>query len=278
MRICDYFYIQEKNEHTHIWYLSVHGRNPGYPIDDLAYDLANRIMEFHLRNNQQLLQGWKNRINGGSPLTGTLKKVLEKGFIEPIVGLPENVNSTSVDHLEGYICQALWYFFYIDLCPENLLKVDPPGFKVTDPGGDALAIHRDLDGSLSFRLWEIKKSTGSSTNPHINSTIAAAYRQLKTNAMEYLARYTNIGEYIENEELHKFYGNLVEMWADGSKEASAGVSIATSESQIPADCFSTFGDQFPQFLDPNRLRGMLTGVLDFPAFAKSVREYIWKGI
>jgi hypothetical protein len=202
-----------------------------------------------------------------------------KGFIEPIFGLPENPDTIPLDHLEGFVSQVLWYFLYLESPPEEIIRIEPPGFKSTDPGGDALAVHRVQSGYLMFRLWEIKKFTGdSNSSTSVSSTITTAYSQLNAKALEYLARYTVTGQEIPDLELQEFYGQLVDLWLDARREAAAGISVATSLCHIPIQCFTTFGQQFPKFVDPVRLRGMLTAIGDFSAFSLKVREFVWKGI
>jgi hypothetical protein len=180
-----------------------------------------------------------------------------------------------MDHLEGFVGQMLWYFLYLESPPEELVRVEPPGFRVTDPGGDALAIHRMQEGYLMFRLWEMKKCTGGST---VSSAVNTAYNQLNAKATEYLARYTAIGQELPDPELTGFYGQLIELWIEARPEAAAGISVATSLDHIPQRCFTTFGKHFPGFVDPIRLRGMLTAIGDFSAFALKVREFIWTGL
>ena len=80
------------------------------------------------------------------------------------------------------------------------------------------------------------------------------------------------------EELSSFYGQLVEFWINGNKEAAAGVSVATSLCNIPGTCFTTFGQRFSNLTDPIRLRGMLSAIGDFSDFALKVRGFVWKGL
>lgn len=65
------------------------------------------------------------------------------------------------DHLEGYVSELVWYFLTKETPPDDLVRLEPLGFAATDSGGDGLAIHKRDDGELFFRLWEIKKKTGS---------------------------------------------------------------------------------------------------------------------
>jgi hypothetical protein len=275
MNISDFFERVETAEKTHKWTLACHdgGRSP---IDNLAKLLALKIMEHRLR--PQHFKAWESRLNGGEPLSDKIRTTI-LAFTKPAFGNPGEPDSINIDHLEGLVSQYLWYFVCREISGEMILREIPPGFKATDPGGDALLIHRLEDGHLRFRLWEIKKvvrrneDATATTNP----TITKAYEQLRSNALEYLARYTSIGQELDPE-LNDFFGNLVEMWLDAAPEASAGVSINTSEVCIGPNSFHDFGEKFPEFVDPVRLLGMITAVEDFELFSSKVREYVWKGL
>jgi hypothetical protein len=197
-------------------------------------------------------------------------------FIRRGLGLPEEHNPQ--DHLEGFIAEYLWYFLSLDVSCEEVVRIEPPSFAPTDPGGDGLAIHRIPTiptGYLMFRLWEIKKCTGDSP---VSDTINIAYGQLNTKATEYLARYTTIGQELEDAELADLYSRLIELWIDAEPAAAAGVAIATSQHRIPSRCFTTFGEKFPRFINPVRLRGMLTAIGDFSSFAENVRNFVWRAL
>ena len=118
---------------------------------------------------------------------------------------------------------------------------------------------------------EIKKFVhrSESSTTTANATINKAYDQLNSNATEYLARYTSIGQELEPE-LKDFFGKLVDLWIDRSPEASAGVSLNTSQMNIPSDSFHSFGDHFPEFINPIRLRGMIGAVDNFTSFSQKV--------
>lgn len=279
MGIIGFFSTTEETTDTHSWLLSTHDPAPLETQDILALELAIRIMEHQCRGCPHHFSAWKNRLNEKTPLPNTSIKALRKAFIGPVFGLPENPNTVPLDHIEGYVSQMLWYFLYLELPPENIVCVELPGFKSTDPGGDALVIHRWPAGYLMFRLWEIKKYTGEpSSTSSVSSTVNIAYKQLDDKALEYLARYTAIGQEKSDPELRDFFGQLVDFWINATKEAAAGVSVATSLCHIPRRCFTTFGQRFPQFIDPVRLRGMLNAIGDFSVFALKVREFVWKGL
>jgi len=279
MKLSGFFQSSETVTETHAWTLVSHDPTTSSPQDALAKALADRIMEHQCRGCPHLYQAWKQRVDGGPPSSGVSREALMKGFIGPIFGLPEDPDTIPLDHLEGFVSQVLWYFLYLESPPEEIVRIEPPGFKSTDPGGDALAIHRVQSGYLMFRLWEIKKFTGDSkSSTSVSSTVTTAYSQLNAKALEYLARYTVTGQEIPDPELQEFYGQLVDLWLDAQREAAAGVSVATSLCHVPSQCFTTFGQHFPKFVDPVRLRGMLTAIGDFSAFSLKVREFVWRGI
>lgn len=275
MNISDFFELAETAEKTHKWTLVCHDEEHS-PIDDLAKILATKIMEHRLR--PQHFKAWESRLNGGEPLTNKIRTTI-LAFTKPAFGNPGEPDSINIDHLEGLVSQYLWYFVCKEITGEKIIKEIPPGFKSTDPGGDALLIHQLEDGHLRFRLWEIKKVVRRSDDATAttNPTITKAYEQLRSNALEYLARYTSIGQELDPE-LNDFFGNLVEMWLDAAPEASAGVSINTSEVCIGPNSFHDFGEKFPEFVDPVRLLGMITAVEDFELFSNKVREYVWNGL
>ncbi len=273
MALIDSFHQSENPTSTHSWILAKH-QVTSLSVDGLAKFFAELIMEHRCRGCHQYYDQWKQHLDDGVVLPESVSEAL-KAFIEPVFGLPGNPEIPQ-DHLEGYIAEYLWYFLSLEgLAGENAIRIEPPGFTPTDPGGDGLIIHKITDTELMFRLWEIKKCSGTST---VSSTVSTAYQQLSAKATKYLARYTAIGQEITDSELADFYGQLVDFWIDAKPEAAVGVSVAICVTRIPSRCFTTFGKRFPRLVDPIRLRGMLTAIQDFPTFANKVREYVWKGL
>lgn len=278
IELSDFFQSSETKTETHAWTLTSHDPTTS-PTDALAKALAERIMEHLCRGCPQHYQAWKQCVDGGASPSGASRAALN-AFIKPIFGPPEDPEFVPLDHLEGSVGELLWYFLFLEAPTEEIVRVEPPGFKSTDPGGDALVIHRVAQGYLMFRLWEMKKFVQrcDSSRVTVSSTVNTAYNQLSAKATEYLARYTTIGQELPDVELAEFYSKLIELWVEARPEAAAGVSVTTSLEHIPRRCFTTFGQQFPKFVDPVRLRGMLTAVGDFSAFALKVREFIWTGL
>lgn len=278
MNLRSFFRLTTTTAKTLSWTLATHDEEVA-AIDALAKALAGRIMEHMCRGCPQHYNAWKRCADGGEPPTGASRSAL-RAFVRPVFALPEEPDSVPADHLEGTVCELLWYFLCLEAATEAIVKVEPPGFTSTDPGGDALVIHRVPEGYLMFRLWEMKKfvrrqETSTST---VSSTVNTAYNQLNAKATEYLARYTTIGQELQDTELSEFYSKLIEFWIEARPEAAAGVSVTTSMQYVPTKCFTTFGQQFPRLVDPVRLQGMLTAVGDLSAFALKVREFVWTGL
>ena len=275
MKLGEYFVASDNPAGTHKWTLAMHDDSGRLSIENLAKLLSELIMEHRCRGCPEKYQAWKQHLDGRAEPTGATLEAL-KAFVEPLFGLPEKPDLAPQDHLEGCVAQYLWYFLSLDgLSGQNIVRIEFQGFAVTDPGGDGLIIHNPTDTDLLFRLWEIKKCSGTST---VSSTVGNAYKQLNAKATRYLARYTAIGQEIPNKRLADFYGQLIDLWIEASPAASAGVSIATCKTRVPTKCFTTFGKRFPRFTDPVRLLGLLTAIQDFPTFATKVREYVWKGL
>lgn len=272
MKLSDFFQKKETVESTHDWALVSHDHNL-VPIDALAEFLADLIMCCRCGKRTERYQAWKQRSSEGTPLSSEFHDSLSKGYIKPAFGLPNK--PVPADHLQGIVAQYLWYFLVSELPSEKIEKIEPPGFGVTDHGADGFVIHRAPTGSLMFRLWEIKKCTGSSP---ISTTVNRAYKQLQDNGYEYLARLSNSNQELPDAELAEFYGKLPELWNQCSSEAAAGVAVATNNSGVQENCFAKFGEHFPNLTTPKRLRGMLSAIDDFPSFCEKVQKAIWKGL
>jgi hypothetical protein len=270
-KLSDFFELSETAADTHSWTLVSTDPDFSSPEDELARVLADRIVEHQCRGSPHLYAAWRQRVDEGEPLSDSSRRALAEGFLRPVCGLPEEPEAVSQDHLEGFVGEMLWYFLHLEVPPEEIIRVEPPGFASTDRGGDSLAIHRVQEGYLMFRLWEMKKCVGAST---VSSAVNTAYNQLNALALEYLARYATVGQELPHEELADFYSRLVDLWIDARPEAAVGVSVATSHNHVPQRCFTTFGNHFPEFVDPLRLRGMLTAISDFSSFSRKVRDHV----
>jgi hypothetical protein len=276
IKLIDFFTLVKTKEATYEWILANH--NPEIaPEDALAELLAIKLMEHRLRGCPSHFKEWEQSYRGEKPLSPKVRAAIV-AFTEPVFGPVGVEDAIPSDHLEGLVSQYLWYFLCMEMPSDPIVKDIPPGFKATDPGGDALMIHKIDEKYLMFRLWEIKKFVSNDPKePKANPAITRAYEQLASKATEYLARYTSIGQEL-GPELKDFFGQLVDLWEDASPQASAGVSINTSVKHIPENAFHDFGAKFPAFADPIRLQGMFSAVNDFSDFSKKVRRGVWKGL
>lgn len=280
MTIRRYFDSVSHSNSTHNWIRNSHNPDSA-TVDALAQVFAEKVVEFRCRRCPQHFNSWKNKVENGTPLDDASKSAL-RAFLVPTFGDPDEKRDPDIEHLEGFVGEWLWYFLSTENPTETIVHQVPPGFKSTDPGGDAFFIHRFIDNELFFRLWEMKKYAPrkDDSTQKLRTTVNRAYSQLNSKALEYLARITATEQELEDPELEEFVGRLVELWIDASRQAAAGVSIATSLNHVSqdSDCFNDFGNQFPRFTKPVRLLGMLTDIEDFSAFAIKVKDYIWKGL
>jgi hypothetical protein len=133
------------------------------------------------------------------------------------------------------------------------------------------------DGTLVFRLWEIKKHEAQG---HVSATIRRASQQLASRGNEYLAKLAGPETLKEEGHLGEFYADIVELWLDGSERAGAGVSIGTSAGHAPKRprSFASLATAFPHFQEPGQVESIVVAMPDFPEFATRVREIVWSGL
>jgi hypothetical protein len=199
-------------------------------------------------------------------------------FLEPHLGPPNGPEVEHDERAEGAVSEFLWYELLRHRPEEGrkLVRIDGPGFAVTDPGGDGLVVYRTEAGTLAFRLWEIKKHTGDSP---VSATVGTAHRQLNLRALSYLGRYTEVSAQIADDpELQLFYTTLVDQWQNQDPSTGAGVAIATSCSGNESDCFTGLPDRFPHLKDEERLEGLLSAIGDYSAFVVLVKDEVWSGL
>ncbi len=243
MTLIDFFESVQNTNPTHNWTLNSH-KFRDVSSDDLALAMATEIVNFRCRKCSRYFNAWKDKVENDTPLSEPSQKAL-RAFLTPTFGEPnEYFNGSKVDHLEGFIGEWLWYFLFLENPYEPTVYTIPPGFKSTDPGGDALTIHRNKNNEFLFRLWEMKKfSPRSAENTQrISGTVNKAYSQLNAKATEYLARIIATEHELDNPELEIFVSTLLDLWIDASYQASAGVSVATSLKHVSLNCFDDFGD------------------------------------
>lgn len=273
MPISNAFVLTDQLKLTFTWGRQVHDA-ARMSVDDVALTLADRIMAIRCAGCLPYLESWRERVAGGDIHPASVKTALE-AFVAPVFGLPASPPRPR-DHIEGFVAQHLWYELTSeDAANQGIVFVEKPGFVATAPGGDAIVVFRDAQAALHFRLWELKKCTGTSS---VSGTVSTAYQQLASNAPRYLAQYTAIGQKLGDGELAAFFGTIIDQWLDDAPTASAGIAVHTSEPKLPKSCFSTFAKYFPGLTIPVRLRGLLVAVADFPRFTDLVKAAVWSGL
>ena len=233
-----------------------------------------RFGEGRLADDRRLFDLWK-RAATGAPLED--REALRSRFV-PFVstafGTPDAPKH--VDHAEGLVAEYVWYLLTLQQVDEGrtLRWIEPPSFYVNEPGGDGLVTYQISGNVLVFRLWEIKKHTGSGPLSHI---VAGAYKQLGENGSKYIAKFS-ISPPTHDAEVAALYSRLVDLWVDHAGQAGAGVAVGTSERHTPQRCFSTMHNHFPELDAGGQLEGLIAVVEDFSTFAVMVRGFVWNAL
>ncbi|WP_059007845.1 hypothetical protein [Streptomyces specialis] len=180
----------------------------------------------------------------------------------------------------GYIGEWLWYLSTRDLTPEpgrSVEIIDPPSGTVTDSGPDGLVIHR-LEGSalgFVFRLWEVKKLTGTASKP--SDTIRGAWKQLNKNGARYLGQMAWGGRRL-SPDTEQFVSSLVRQWVSAQESSSGGVSLALNAADAPSTAFDRSHEHFTTHTHAGALQGLVVAVEELEDFADDVREYVWSAL
>ncbi|MFJ1871092.1 hypothetical protein [Streptomyces chartreusis] len=199
--------------------------------------------------------------------------------MQAVFGVPMRPKSAE-DHVPGYVGEWLWYLFMReeDAQDREVAYLEPPSWSVTEGGADGFIVHQLAGGaetSLLFRLWEIKKFTGSGS---INATITKASAQLNDRGLEYLAKICSANA-DKPGDLGDFMAQLTELWVQGDPRGSAGVSVSTNRHSVPRkEAFAQVSGHLPQLKHPGQLQGIIVAVDDFAAFANLVKEYLWSAL
>jgi hypothetical protein len=106
--------------------------------------------------------------------------------------------------------------------------------------------------------------------------VNGACRQVNSNALRYLARFSKVGQGLGDSELQQFYGRLLELWRAAAREAGGGISVATKSGAI-ADCFGNYPSYWGFGYDDQR-QGLVVTIDDYADFAKQVRQELWNGL
>jgi hypothetical protein len=234
--------------------------------------VATHIARERCGGAPQYFDAWLARHRGGPPHPSDLLDCLVAMVASESIGKPPEGGSD--EHIEGFVAEHMWHL----LTMENALtfgipvRVDGPDWSVTDSGGDGLAIYR-RDGTLVFRLWESKAHTADGS---VREVVNGACRQVDSNALRYLARFSKVGQGLGDPELQKFYGSLLELWRAAAREAGGGISVATA-SDTTGDCFGNYPNYWAFGHDDQR-QGLVVTIEDYAAFAKQVRQELWNGL
>lgn len=241
--------------------------------DQAAFWLAVHIAKLRCGNTPQYFNAWVARWLGGPAHPDPLRECLEAFLGSESIGTA--AAPASDDHLEGFVAEHIWHALTSEGATGFVspVRVDGPDWSVTDSGGDGLSIHR-VGGTLVFRLWESKAHAA---NGDVREVVNGACRQLTSHALRYLARFSLVGQALDDDELKLFYGNLVEHWRNSSDQAGGGVAVTTTATAPVADSFGNFHSYWG-FQEADQRQGLLVVIEDYAAFSKSVREHLWKGL
>lgn len=224
------------------------------------------------------LASWRSRRDGGPQLAGTSAKAVAT-FAGMVFGLPGEPDKNE-DHIQGHVAELLWNRLLAErvVCDDGrvLVRVADVKQDPLEPGGDGLVVYRRGDGTLVFRLWEIKKHD--STN-QLSATIRTASLQLASRGDTYLSKIVGPAS-LEDGELGGFFAEVIELWLDRSERAGVGVSVGTSSQHAPKhrSSYRSLATAFPEFTPLDQTEGLAVAVADFPAFAQRVKEIVWTGL
>ena len=237
--------------------------------------MADWIAEDRCRGAPHLYGAWAKRVAGGPAHPMGTTEILAAYLASDSIGTPTEPSPDK--HIRGFVAEHLWSA----LVSEGVLvgrvpeQHHSPGWAVTDSGGDGLDIFKDDAGDLYFCLWEAKAhDTETST---VRDTANGACRQLDSNALRYLARYSKVGHEQTQHEYRTFYARLPEMWKDQSPQARGGVFVAANHTSDSDDCFGNIGSYWG-FASADQRYGLLAVIENLNEFAKAVREVLWSGL
>src|SRR5581483_4573628 len=223
---------------------------------------------------------WRACRDGGPPRTGPAAEAV-RAYAGIGFGQPEARDTANEDHLQDLVAELLWNRLIQErlTCRDKRRLVHAPPVKPDplEPGGDGLVVYEINDGTLVFRLWEIKKHESQNK---ISATIRRASKQLSNRGQEYLAKLAGPETVGQAGPLGELYANIVELWLDGSYRAGAGVSVGTSAQHAPTHrrAFNSIVTAFPHFTSAGQRESIIVAIPDFPEFAKRVREIVWSGL
>lgn len=254
---------------THRW---AEVRLPAANRASAVLTVATHIAWHRCGGARQYFDAWLTRRQGGAAHDPELLECLVAFLGSESIGT--RAEPADETHLEGFVAEHLWHLLTLEnaLTYGTPIRVDGPDWSVTDSGGDGLAVYR-ADEALVFRLWESKAHTGDGA---VRDVVNGACRQVGSKALRYLARFSKVGQSLEDPELRDFYGRLPEMWRRAAREAGGGISVSTASDAV-SDCFGNYAAYW-EFTHDDQRQGLVVMIDDFAGFAKLVREDLWKGL
>ena len=249
----------------------------GHDFEQAAFILADDTMLHRLGDASAILASWRNRRDGGPPHAITRRRAIE---VYSRIGFGLPASPAIDDHLQGHVAELLWHRLITErhTCADGrrVRHIPPQKADTTEPGGDGLVIYQIQNGTLVFRLWEIKKHDAA---VYLSSTVRRASEQLKLRGEEYLAKLAAPQTVLDND-IAALFQDIVELWLEGDARGGVGVSVGTSASHAPTspNAFGSIKTAFPQYSRPGQLESIVVAVPDFPAFASRVREIVWSGL
>lgn len=226
--------------------------------------------------NSTVLSWWRQRRDGGAAQTGSRLATVQT-YVD--IAFKKDVNR---DHLQGHVAELLWSRLVqerrVSRDGRQLIRAHPVKADPLEPGGDGLVIYMAGNGTLVFRLWEIKKHDAAN---RVSSTIRRASNQLLNRGHEYLAKLAGPETLVDHDgPLAQLYADMVELWFDRSERAGVGVSVGTSADQAPerATTFKSLLTAFPEFNQPGQVESIVIAIPDFAQFADRVKEIVWSGL
>jgi hypothetical protein len=267
--LSDLLVVDVHKETTHHW---AEARLPVANRASAALRVATHIAWLRCGGAPQYFNAWCIRLGGGSPHDPELLDCLIAFIASESIGT--SAEPACHEHLEGFVAEHVWHL----LTTENMLtygtpvRVEGPDWSVTDSGGDGLAVYR-RGGTLVFRLWESKAHAG---DDGVRAVVNRACRQVNSNALRYLARFSKVGQALPDPEFQDFYGRLPELWRQAAREAGAGISVTTASAET-SDCFGNCPNYW-EFSHDDQRQGLVVTIEDYSAFAELVRDELWKGL
>jgi hypothetical protein len=267
--LIDLIVVQVHKESAHQW---AEVRLPAANRAAAALRIATQIAWERCGGAPQYFDAWLARRGGGPPHDPEFLDCLAACIASECIGTP--AEPAYHEHLKGFVAEHIWHL----LTTENALtygipvRVEEPDWSATDSGGDGLAIYR-ADGTLVFRLWESKAH---SRERAVRDVVNGACRQLNSRALRYLGRFSKVGQRLDDPELQKFYGRLLELWRGAAREAGAGISVATASDEI-SDCFGNYPNYW-NFTYGDQRQGLVVTIEEYADFATLVRDELWKGL